>query len=894
MKTRVAATAALGLVLFSIGALISCNKAKSPAPAPATGETAQTSNPEQPPKPNPDRNAYFGEEHIHTSWSVDAWLMGNRITGPADALKYAQGQTIKHPLGYDIKIDTPMDFMGVTDHSEYVGVTKEANTPGSAVSKIPEAQPLILEDPNNQADVQKTFTYLVNLMAGAPVKALMAPAVAGSIWKENVKIADENNHPGKFTAFCSYEWTSMPNYRNLHRNIFFKDCAKVPEMPYSALDSTHPEDLWNWMDAQRKAGNELLAISHNANLSDGWMYPVDLDSFGRPIDAAWAASRDRNERLVEIKQIKGASETHPLLSPNDEFASYEIFAGGLLGQKPDGGRIDHIQGSFGRQALKDGITMQDVRGYNPYKFGMAGGSDSHNTGSPYRQDNFYGGHAQIDGTLDRRMAGVLAFGTLDVRYENPGGLTGVWAEENTRESLFDAMYRKETFGVSGPHIKVRFFGGWGYNKDILKAKDWVHQSYANGVPMGADLPAMPQGGKGNSPAFVVWAVKDPTSGNLDRVQVIKGWTKNGQSFEKIYDVVWSGDRKADKWSGRVPAIKSTVDLEKGTYTNDVGSTELSTVWSDPDFDPSLHAFYYARVLEIPTPRWSLMQAIKAGLPPPDVVPLTGQERAWTSPIWYTPSTEARKNAPAGMTVADLKAKGATALGDAQLKALIVGKAYWVRNNATGEQFSVSYSPDGDMNVWHVGPAATIPSYVGNPIRNGYQGITAPYKIEGGKVVTKVQQDPYSTTIYKLGDTYYGARSNEFGYANYEIIPYPQFVANPVTGALNQFSIELGLTEEQRQQVLPIIQQELPKLKELKKNTSLKPEAKLEQLKQIADDLDSKITPLLNADQQKKFQEIREAHRRELIEKIGSEIVQKAEYSVSGLFTDQHPQKAPPK
>jgi hypothetical protein len=289
-----------------------------------------------------------------------------------------------------------------------------------------------------------------------------------------------------------------------------------------------------------------------------------------------------------------------------------------------------------------------------------------------------------------------------------------------------------------------------------------------------------------------------------------------------------------------------------------------------------------------------MQAIKAGLPPPDVVPLTGQERAWTSPIWYTPSTEARKNAPAGMTVAVLKAKGATTLGDAQLKTLVVGKAYWVRNNVTGEQFSVSYTPDGDMNVWHVGPTATIPSYVGNPIRNGYQGITTPYKIEGGKVITKVQQDPYSLAIYKLGDTYYGARSNEFGYANYEIIAYPQFVQNPVTAALSQFSIELGLTQEQRQQILPIIQQELPKLKELKKNTALKPEAKLEQLKQIADDLDSKITPLLNGDQQKKFQEIREQHRRELMEKIGSEIVQKAEYSVSGLFTDQHPQKAPSK
>jgi len=872
MKTRVAVTAALVLVLLSIGALISCNKSESPQPAQSTGETAQTSNAEQPPKPNPDRNAYFGEEHIHTSWSVDAWLMGNRLTGPDDALKYAQGQTIKHPLGYDIKIDSPMDFMGVTDHSEYVGVTREANTPGSAVSKIPEAQPLILKDPNNQADVQKTFTYLVNLMAGAPVKALMAPAVAGSIWKENVKIADENNHPGKFTAFCSYEWTSMPNYRNLHRNIFFRDCAKVPEMPYSALDSTHPEDLWNWMDAQRKSGNELLAISHNANLSDGWMYPVDLDSFGRPIDAAWATSRDRNERLVEIKQIKGQSETHPLLSPNDEFASYELSQGGLLGQKPDGGRIDHIQGSFGRQALKDGITMQDVRGYNPYKFGMAGGSDSHNTGSPYRQDNFYGGHAQIDGTVDRRMAGVLAFGTLDVRYENPGGLTGVWAEENTRASIFDAMYRKETFGVSGPHIKVRFFGGWGYNNDLLNAKDWVHQSYANGVPMGADLPPM----KGAAPTFVVWAVKDPTSGNLDRIQIIKGWTKNGQSLEKIFDVAWSGDRKADKWSGRVPAIQSTVDLEKATYTNIVGSTELKTVWTDPEFDSSLHAFYYARVLEIPTPRWTLIQAVKAGIPPPDVVPLTGQERAWSSPIWYTPSAEARKNAPAGMKVTDLKAEGAASLGDAQLKALIVGKAFWVRNNVTGESFSVSYTPDGDTNAWHIGASSTLQSYVGNPVRNGYEGATTPYKIEGGKVVTKVAQDPYSVTVYKLGDTYYGARSNEFGYANYEIIPYPQFVQNPVSAMLNQFSVELGLTEQQREQILPFLKQEVTKLGALKKNTSLKPLEKLEQLKQIADGVDAKVNPLLDQQQQQKFQAIREEHRRELIEKMSSQVLENAE------------------
>jgi hypothetical protein len=804
--------------------------------------------------------------------------MGNRLTGPDDAYKYAQGQTIKHPLGYDIKIDTPMDFMGVTDHSEYVGVTKEANTPGSALSKLPAAQPLILKDPNNQADIQKVFTYLVNLMSKPPVKAFMSPEVAGSIWKKNVEIADANNHPGKFTAFCSYEYTSQYNNRNLHRNIFIRDCSHVPDMPYSSLDSWHPEDLWNWMDAQRKAGNELLAISHNANLSDGWMYPTDVDSYGRPIDAAWAASRDRNERLVEIKQIKGASETHPLLSPNDEFASYEL-SSGLLGMPPTIGRIDRIKGSYGRQALKDGLTMQDVRGYNPYKFGMAGGSDSHNTGSPYRQDNFYGGHAQIDGDVQRRLAGVLAFGTMDVRLENPGGLTGVWAEENTRASIWDAMYRKETFGVSGPHIKVRFFGGWSYAKNAFDARDWVHQSYANGVPMGGDLPPMPAGGNGTAPSFVVWAVKDPTSANLDRIQVIKGWSEDGQSFEKIFDVVWDGDRKPNKWTGRVPAIRSTVDLDAATYTNDVGATELKTVWTDPEFDPSLHAFYYARVLEIPTPRWTLIQAVKAGVPPPDVVPLTGQERAWTSPIWYTPLAEARKSAPAGMTVAGLRAKGATQLNDAQLKAMVVSKAYWVRNNVTGDQFSVSYTAEGDSNAWHIGTGSTLPSYVGDPIPNGYEGVTSPYRIADGKIVSDQSQAPYSLAIYKLGDTYYAARSDEFGYANYEIIKDPQFVLNPLDSMLNQLSIEIGLTAQQRQQVKPIFMGEIKQLEAMQKDKSLSAAQKVEKLKQVGDAIDARVSPLLNAEQQPKFKALREEMRKHLVEGMAGQVEKKVEAEI---------------
>jgi len=722
--------------------------------------TFATANAEE---PNPDRNAYFGEQHIHTSWSVDAWLFGNHLTGPAEAYEYAKGQTIKHPLGYDISIEQPLDWMGVTDHSEYVGITKMANTPGSPVSKMPEAQPLILKDPNNPADVQKVFLYLVGLVSKPPVKAFMTPQVAGTIWKENTEIANKANEPGKFTAFCSYEFTSQYNYRNLHRNVYFRDCAKLPEQPFSAMDSWHPEDLWKWMDTQRAAGIELLAISHNANLSDGWMYPTDVDSLGRPIDAAWAESRMRNERLIEMKQVKGQSETHPLLSPNDEFASFEIMSF-LIGLPDDNGRIPHIVGSYARQALKDGLTMQDTRGYNPYKFGFVAGSDSHNTGAPYRQTNFYGGHGINDGTIETRLSGFL-FSGMDVRYENPAGLSGVWAEENTRASLWDAMYRKETFGTSGTRIKVRFFGGWNYDSRAADGLDWVKRAYAGGVPMGGDLPPA----KGKAPSFVVWAQKDASAGNLDRIEIVKGWTKNGQSFEKIYDVAWSDDRQVDPKTGRVIPLDSTVDLKEATYTNSVGAVELKTVWTDPDFDPSLHAFYYARVLEIETPRWSTIQARQIGIDPPDTVPATVKERAWSSPIWYTPGADAKKSASPGLTVADLTGNGAKALTDDQLTALLVGKAMWFKNTVTGESFKMFFDTDGSSLIIHVGERAEVPAAAGKLVMDGYQTLATPYTISNGRVSMMVSNTPMDVTIYSSGDKHYAARRNEFGYANYELL-----------------------------------------------------------------------------------------------------------------------------
>ena len=610
---------------------------------------------------------------------------------------------------------------------------------------------------NSPEEVQRVYLYAVKLVSGAPVKALASPEIAHTVWEQNIELADKANEPGKFTAFCSYEWTSMPNNMNLHRNVFFKDCAHVPAMPFSSLDSSDPTDLWTWMDGQRKAGNELLAISHNANLSDGRMYPTDVDLQGRPIDRAYAESRMRNEPLIEIKQIKGQSETHPLLSPNDEFANFEILTY-LLGDPA--GRIPHVIGSYARQALKDGLALEDTKGFNPYRFGFGAAADSHDTGVPYRQDNFFGAHGIADGTIETRMSGHL-FAGLDVRLEGPAGLTGVWAEENTRESIFNAMKRKETFAVSGPHIKVRFFGGWNYAEtatveqrrafwkfvpDWIKDRDWVKAAYAQGVPMGGDLTPMPAGDK--APSFAVWAVKDPTSGNLDRIQIIKGWTKGGQSFEKIFDVAWAGDREPDKWTGVVPPIGSTVDIEKATYTNSIGAVELKTVWTDPEFDPSVPAFYYARVLEVPTPRWTTIQAAKLGIAPPDVVAATVQERAWSSPIWYSPTTEARKVAKNGPTIDDLKKQGAVALNDTQLKALIVDKSPWLQNNVTGTKFKIIYSASGIANatqtltpidpgyltaklaqnqgqslIDHAGRSAIQPSAVGDPAQSSYLGHT---------------------------------------------------------------------------------------------------------------------------------------------------------------------------
>lgn len=693
-----------------------------------------------------DRNAYFGQTHQHTSWSLDAYILGNTVTGPAEAYEYSMGKPIKHPAGYEVRIKTPLDFQGVTDHSEYVGVIGMANDPNSPISKLPVAKKLQVSKDNT---VMQIFQWMAGSIAKSePITELLDPAITDSVWAQNVAIAEKYNKPGKFTTFCSYEWTAMPQNQNMHRNVFFNTCKNLPKAPFSAIDSDHPEDLWNWMDKQRKNGTDLLAISHNANLSNGLMFPIELDSKGKPIDAAWAQARLRNEPLTEMKQVKGASETNPALSPNDEFAGFEIM-NYLIGLDNS---FSRIHGSYIREAYQNGLAMQSARGYNPYKMGVLGASDSHNTASAYSQDNFFGDHGVADPNPAARLSGNIASG-MDILKTGTSGLGGVWAEENTRESIFAAMQRREVFATSGVHLKIRMFGGWGYDKDMLSKADWVKTAYAGGVPMGGDLPKA----NGKAPSFVVWAMKDPVDGNLDRIQIIKGWTKDGQIFEKIYDVVWAGERTPDPATGKLPPIGNTVDITKATYTNDIGSIELKTVWTDPDFDASQNAFYYARAIQIPTPRWSTFDAVKLGILPPGNAPATIQERAWGTPIWYMPSKDDAAKAKSGLMVADLIKRDAIALGDADLKKLVHGRNLSVRNNVTGHTANVLFGLDGNRTDTELSSDSKTVS-----------STSAAYEIKDGHIVTTIDGTPFELTVYRAGDKYIAARNNEFGHANYEL------------------------------------------------------------------------------------------------------------------------------
>lgn len=584
------------------------------------------------PPPNAQNNVYFGDVHVHTSWSFDGFTNGSKTT-PMDAYAWARGKAITGSGGPEMQIRTPLDFYMVADHAEYMGVFNQMANPGSPLSKTELARGVTSPDPNVR---MQTFAgVLRDMSAGKRDPQLSDPVLAGSVWAEIVKAADANYTPGAFTTFAGFEWTSNPQKRNLHRVVVFRDTEHLPDRVLSALDSDDPETLWQWMDEQRAKGSTLFAIPHNGNASDGRMF--ELTRFdGEPIDAAYNAARARNEPLYEITQIKGTSETHPDLSPTDEFAGFEQWDYTL---SADSERPTHRKGSFVRQALLDGMSQAASGAGNPFKYGFIGDTDTHNAAATNEEFNYTGKFA-FENNAKERLTGVPGSpaGQVQQMQEfSSGGLAGVWAPQNTREAIWDAMQRKETFATSGPMITVRFFGSFDYATDDVQKPDFLQRAYAAGVPMGGDLkPGAVKPGTGKAPTFLVMAGKDPKSGNLDRIQIVKAWLDTaGKQHEKIYDVAWSGDRKLDT-DGKLPAVGNSVDLKTASYTNDIGAPQLAAGWTDPDFKSEESAVYYARVLEIPTPRWNIYDAVRQNMAPLTDVPATLQERAWSSPIWYVP------------------------------------------------------------------------------------------------------------------------------------------------------------------------------------------------------------------------------------------------------------------
>ncbi len=579
---------------------------------------------------NPLKDVYFGNLHVHTSWSFDGYING-AWTDPDDAYRWAKGEEIPgDEHGIPLKIKVPLDWYIVSDHSEYLGALPLMADPDSPVSKHPLAKAVTGDDP--AASFAAYTEILDGISSGKKDPILGDPKLAKSIWAKVVENADRYYEPGKFTTMPGYEWTSNPDWRNIHRCVIFLDSKKVPEAPFSVLESSKPEDLWKWMDAQRAAGNDLLAVAHNGNASDGIMFPIGTSYGGSDIDSKYAETRMRNEPVYELTQIKGTSETHPALYPNDEFGDFELWDYTLASTATP---PKNKKGGYAREALIRGLKLQQDGKGNPFKFGFIGDSDTHNAAASIEEDN-YTGKFGFEITAEHRLQGppgVDEKGAQQVRRFSSGGVAGVWATANTRDGIFNGLKNKETFATSGPRLKVRLFAGYDLAGVSLASKDGLTQAYEKGVPMGGDLKSAPEG---KAPTLLIHALKEADGANLDRIQIIKGWIdKEGEQQYKIYDVALSGDRKPGP-DGKIPAVGNTVNPKDATYSNSIGATELKTAWTDPEFDASLPALYYARVIQIPTPRWSTYDAVRYNIKRPEDVPVSIQERAWTSPIWYTP------------------------------------------------------------------------------------------------------------------------------------------------------------------------------------------------------------------------------------------------------------------
>jgi len=590
---------------------------------------------------------FWGDTHLHTALSLDAGAAGARLM-PPDAYRFAKGEETTSSTGQRVKLSRPLDFLVVADHTDNMGV----------ITDLMAGKPEILGDPQGRKwydmiqsgqAVEAALELIVSSSLGKLPKAMTySPDTPRfrSVWQEIVKAAEQANEPGRFTAFIGFEWTSMPGGNNLHRNVIFRDDGNKASqvLPYTTvapLGSDNPRDLWKWMAAyEQKTGGDVLAIAHNGNVSGGRMFPIIEPGTGKRIDRAYAEQRARWERLYEVAQTKGDSETHPFLSPNDEFANYERWDKlNLNGNEPQ--KPEMFEYQYARAALKNGLLLEKELGVNPYKFGLIASTDSHTGLSTAEEENFFNKAAIAEPSPERWKHPFIKndkLGVTIMTWEiSSAGYAGVWATENTREAIFDAMERREAYATTGPRMMVRFFGGWDFEPDDAHNRMPAEIGYRKGVPMGGDLTDAPAG---KTPTFLVGALKDPMGANLDRIQIVKGWLDaKGEVHEKVYDVAW-GDadkRNPDPKTGKLPAVGTSVDVVNASWTNTIGDPELITVWKDPDFDPAQRAFYYARVIEIPTPRWTAYDAKYFGIQMPPEVPMVGQERAYTSPIWYTPA-----------------------------------------------------------------------------------------------------------------------------------------------------------------------------------------------------------------------------------------------------------------
>jgi Protein of unknown function (DUF3604) len=585
---------------------------------------------------------YFGDTHLHTSFSMDAGAFGARL-GPRDAYRFARGEEITASSGQPVKLSRPLDFLVVADHSDNMGFFPDLMAGKSELLASPTGRKWydMLKAGKGAAAAME---IIVSFSQGTfPRELLYTPGSRAykAAWQETIAAAEQYNAPGRFTAFIGYEWTSNNGGNNLHRNVVFRDNAdrasQVEPFTVYPPGSDNPAELWKWMEAyEQKTGGSVLAIAHNGNLSNGLMFPM-VEAFGRPLDRQYAETRTRWERLYEATQTKGDGETHPSLSPNDEFADFERWDKGNLdgsaAKKPDMLPFEYL-----RSAYKNGLLLEQRLGANPYKFGLVGSSDAHTGLTAMEEDNFFGKTTPAEPSPERLHATFMKNpkgGVTIMDWEvAAAGYAAVWATENTREALWDAMQRRETYATTGTRMLVRFFGGWEFAEADAGTRSPAEGGYSKGVPMGGDLSKAPTG---KAPSFLVAALRDPIGANLDRIQIVKGWLDaKGDVHEKVHDVVWSGGRKPGA-DGKLPPVGNTVDVANATWTNTIGAPELIAMWKDPEFDASLRAFYYVRVLEIPTPRWTAYDAKRFGVTPLPGTRMTIVERAYTSPIWYTPT-----------------------------------------------------------------------------------------------------------------------------------------------------------------------------------------------------------------------------------------------------------------